>query len=62
MRASVNLEDVLADPDIKNSYLHTVDFFFHATGRGSTYVPYILETRIVKSQDEYYPFLQALGV
>ncbi|MCW4040089.1 MAG: hypothetical protein NWE83_04965 [Candidatus Bathyarchaeota archaeon] len=54
------LEDVLADSDIESNYPHTIDYYFYATGRRSTYTPYIIETRIVTSRDDFYCFLEEL--
>jgi hypothetical protein len=58
----MNLGDLMALPKIRENYPHTVGYFTNSSGKGDGWTPKYLETREVRSKEEFYAFLRELGI
>lgn len=57
----IYLEDVLAMPEVRDRYPHTVGLYVHSAGKGRTWRPQYLQTRVVQSEPELLDWIGALG-
>lgn len=57
-----NLEDVLKEKRISENYPHTINTFFNSSGKGKTWSPNYLETRLIRNKTELLTFLSELKV
>jgi len=48
----INLNDVLMQDNIKNSYPHTIGQYCESSGKGSNWKPQYIETRVIHNQKE----------
>ena len=58
----VSLEDALSKSAISKGYPHTVGFFLASKGRGDSWRPDYLRTKVVKSKRGFLGFLKELGL
>jgi hypothetical protein len=58
----INLEDVLALPNIKNGFPHTIGFFTDASGKGKTFLPIYKDKRKISSETELIQWIKVLGL
>ncbi len=58
----ISLARVLAIPDIKERYPHTVKHYRESSGKGQRFSPVYLETRVVEGVDDLLGFLKHLNI
>ena len=58
----INLEDVIRKREIQENYPYTVGYYLDSSGKGRNWLPNYLETRTVANVEEFFRFLQDLGI
>jgi hypothetical protein len=56
------LGDVLASSEIEQKYPHTVGYFKFSTGEGPDFKPAYLELREIRTEEEFWAFLNSLNL
>jgi len=56
------LKKVMAKPEIKEGYPHTVGFFLKSSGKGANWKPDYLRTKTIKKLRDFHGFLKELGL
>lgn len=54
----INFEDVLSKRKIQKNYPHTVGLFLESRGKGSSWYPDYIETRIVHSEKDFQEWIK----
>ena len=54
----IYLEDVLAYPEIKSNYPHTVRSYFESCGKKSNFSPTYLENQKIRDEKEFYDWIK----
>jgi len=58
----INLEDAVSKPEIQENYPHMVGYYLESSGKGQDWTPQYLEIRTVANIEEFFEFLDDLGI
>ncbi len=58
----INLDDVLNEKRISENYPHSISTFIDSSGKGKTWSPSYLETRVIRNKTDFLAFLSHLKV